>query len=135
MSVHLYYVAHRDTPLSDAERAVLERITDEAWQGLFEEATRKRDEWLRTGELTDELIGAREMFEPLTPGSVNDEPGELFFGGSKITASYIGEEPLFAQMGHYLAALTRLREAIPDAEWRVHVDEMDIPWENGRYSV
>ncbi|AFR10344.1 hypothetical protein B005_0772 [Nocardiopsis alba ATCC BAA-2165] len=41
MSVGLYYTAHRDTPLSDDERAVLTRIVDEGERALLEEARRR----------------------------------------------------------------------------------------------
>ncbi|WP_017581821.1 hypothetical protein [Nocardiopsis valliformis] len=32
-----------------------------------------------------------------------------------------------------VAALTRPREAFPEAEWRVHVDDADVPWVNGKH--
>lgn len=135
MSVSLYYSAHRDTPLRDAERTDLERIVDEGGGALIAYARLMLPEWVRDGEVTDPAMEPGLLFEPLTPYSVGEKPGELFSGASKITRSCVGEEPMSAQLDHYLAALARLRDRFPDAEWHVHVDDMTLPWVNGGYDL
>ncbi|MEC3895853.1 hypothetical protein ACFV4I_15775 [Nocardiopsis alba] len=133
MSVGLYYTAHRDTPLSDDEHAVLTRIVDEGERALLEEARHRLAEWRESGEVPEDLVDPGEIFEPLAPYSIGERPRELFAGSSRLSSPRAGFETLMAQVRHYLAALTRLREALPDAEWRVHVDDLDVPWVEGRY--
>ncbi|WP_211718852.1 hypothetical protein [Nocardiopsis sp. MG754419] len=135
MSVSLYYEAHRDTPLTRDEHALLTEITDAGFEALVAETTRRLPEWLRTGQVTDAAIGPREMFEPLGPYAVRERVGELFAGSAKLTRSHIGDAPLMAQTHHYLDALTRLRDAFPDAVWNVHIDDLDVPWTPGGYAL
>lgn len=32
-------------------------------------------------------------------------------------------------IAHVLDSVTQLRRAMPDAEWRVHMDDLDVPWD------
>ncbi|WP_049574823.1 hypothetical protein [Nocardiopsis sp. SBT366] len=135
MSVSLYYSAHRDTPLSDAERAGLGRIIAEGESALTAFAEHALPAWVRDGEVTDPDLEPRELFEPLAPYSFGGGRGELFAGSSKISHTASGPEPQMAQLNHYLAALARLRDAVPGAEWRVRIDDLAIPWVDGEYDL
>lgn len=32
-------------------------------------------------------------------------------------------------VGHVLGSVTELRRALPGAQWRVHLDDLDVPWD------
>ncbi|MEU3017900.1 MULTISPECIES: hypothetical protein [unclassified Nocardiopsis] len=135
MSVSLYYSARRDTPLSDTERAAVDRITAEGERALAAHAERLLPEWIALGEVTDPALGPPELFEPLAPYAVYAGAGELFAGASKLSHSASGPLPVMAHLRHYLAALARLREEIPGAHWRVAIDDLAVPWVNGEYDL
>jgi hypothetical protein len=42
------------------------------------------------------------------------------------------EEAIWIGVQHWCEALSELRRAIADAEWRVHVDDHDIVWDEAR---
>ncbi|PWI07275.1 hypothetical protein DIZ27_28870 [Streptomyces sp. NWU339] len=111
MSVSLYYSAHRTTPLSETESASVARVVA-AHMASFpygdEECLYLYD---RCGDGPEEIVaGSTKM--PLNPGR------------------------LMPVIAHVLDSVTELRRAVPDAEWRVHMDDLDVPWDEAEgYSL
>ncbi|MFJ4498896.1 hypothetical protein [Streptomyces sp. NPDC088864] len=104
MSVSLYYTAHRATPLSASESAAVTRLID-ARQASFpyedEESLYVYD--ARTADAGTVLDGSTKL--PFDPGR------------------------LLPVVAHVLDSVTELRRTLPDAEWHVHLDDLDIEWD------
>ncbi|SEC70139.1 hypothetical protein SAMN05216483_2226 [Streptomyces sp. 2131.1] len=104
MSVSLYYTARRTTPLSGPESAAVTRIVT-ARQASFpyedEESLYVYDP--RAAESGTVLDGSTKM--PFDPGR------------------------LLPVIAHVLDSVTELRRSLPDAEWHVHMDDLDIEWD------
>ena len=111
MSVSLYYSARRTTPLTEAESASVERVVA-AHMASFpyddEESL-----YLYNGPAAGQdevIVGSTKM---------PSDPGRLL--------------PVIA---HVLDSVTELRRAVPGAEWRVHMDDLDVPWDESEgYSL
>ncbi|MDU0287907.1 hypothetical protein [Saccharothrix longispora] len=102
MSVSLYYSARRAAPLTEAEQAEVARVVavrHESFPYDDEESLYLYDR-LDDGEV---LAGSTKM--PFDPGH------------------------LMPVVAHVLDSLTGLRRALPDAEWRVHLDDHDVEWD------
>ncbi|KDN87825.1 hypothetical protein KCH_04720 [Kitasatospora cheerisanensis KCTC 2395] len=54
------------------------------------------------------------------------EPGEVLAGSTKLPFAVERVLPVIA---HVLGSVSELRRAVPDAEWRVHLDDLDVPWD------
>ncbi|WP_328896069.1 hypothetical protein [Streptomyces sp. NBC_00236] len=103
MSVSLYYHAQRATPLTEAESASVERIVA-AHMAAF------------PYEEEESLY----LYE--TPG----DPEEIVAGSTKMP---FDPGRLLPVIAHVLDSVTELRRALPGAEWRVHMDDLDVPWD------
>ncbi|MFI8230663.1 hypothetical protein ACIGDI_17665 [Streptomyces sp. NPDC085900] len=104
MSVSLYYRARRALPLTEAESAEVERVVA-AHLAAF----------------------PYDDQECLTLYARNaDEPDELLAGSTKMPLDPGRLLPVVASV---LDALTELRRALPDGEWHVHMDDLDVPWD------
>ncbi|WP_328950238.1 hypothetical protein OG778_22065 [Streptomyces sp. NBC_00184] len=104
MSVSLYYNAQRATPLTEAESAAVERVVAAHMASFpYEE---------------EESLYLYE-----TPAS---EPREIVGGSTKMP---FDPGRLLPVIAHVLASVTELRRALPGAEWRVHMDDLDVPWD------
>jgi hypothetical protein len=114
MSVSLYYSARRDRPLSDEERAVLERIVAES------------NENAELDELLEEEL---DRWEGLDLWSWA-EPDEILSGSSQLPSA--SETTIVRVVEHLCAALSELRRAVRDASWHVHIDDVDVPWDDER---
>ncbi|MEU1126021.1 hypothetical protein ABZ371_21250 [Streptomyces sp. NPDC005899] len=104
MSVSLYYRARRAMPLTDAETAAVERVAA-ARTASFP----YQDEeglYLYDGDAgrPDEVVAGSTKL-PLDPGRV------------------------LPVLDHVLGSVTELRRALPGAEWHVHMDDLDVPWD------
>lgn len=136
MGVSLYYSATRGTPLTAEERATVERLVDEGEEALREEALELFPTWHADGEVPLEYRSPAEVFEGLwlyEDGHLSD--GQVLAGSSKMPPPACGVEPLLTQLRHYLDALTRLRRALPGAEWHVHIEDSEIPWTDDGYTL
>ncbi|MFC9247653.1 hypothetical protein ACFT7S_27700 [Streptomyces sp. NPDC057136] len=105
MSVSLYYSARREQPLTEAETASVERIVA-AHMASFPYSGEEESLYLYPpdrGDAGEILAGSTKM--PL-------DPGRLL--------------PLIACV---LDSVTELRRAVAGAEWRVHSDDLDVPWD------
>ncbi|WP_097967371.1 hypothetical protein [Streptomyces sp. or20] len=104
MSVSLYYNAHRATPLTKAELASVARVVA-AHMAAFpyddEESL-----CVYNGDMA--------------------EAGEVLAGSTKMPHHPGRLMPVIA---HVLDSVTELRRAVPGAEWRVHMDDLDVPWD------
>ncbi len=103
MSVSLYYRARRALPPTEAESAEVERIVA-AHLASFPYAY-------------EECLALYEKSA--------HEPDEILAGSTKMPLDPGRLLPVIACV---LDSLTRLRRALPGAEWRVHLDDLDVPW-------
>ncbi|MFF1906905.1 hypothetical protein [Kitasatospora sp. NPDC058218] len=105
MSVSLYYSAGRAVPLTAAETAAVEAV-----------------------------VAARESSFPFQDEEGlhlydgGGEPDEVLDGSTRIPADPGRLLPVIA---HVLDSVTELRRALPGARWRVHLDDLDVPWDEG----
>ncbi|MDV5143823.1 hypothetical protein R1T08_05925 [Streptomyces sp. SBC-4] len=111
MSVSLYYSARRTTPMTEAESVSVARVVA-AHMASFpyddEESL-----YLYDGP----AVGREEIVVGST--KMPFDPGRLL--------------PVIA---HVLDSVTELRRAVPGAEWRVHMDDLDVPWDEAEgYSL
>lgn len=104
MSTSLYYTATRSTPLSDAEH-----------QQLMSIARAHNDAF----EFDYETL----YFYP------SQRENEVLNGSTKIPLDLAEMAP---SLMHWLAALTELRQALPEADWEVSLDEVDVDWDEER---
>ncbi|HUT14023.1 MAG TPA: hypothetical protein VMY42_26280 [Thermoguttaceae bacterium] len=61
------------------------------------------------------------------------EPDMVFEGATKLPDRSV--DAMWDTVQHWCAVLTEIRQVIPDADWHVHVDDHDIPWDSaaGKY--
>ncbi|MEU5488385.1 hypothetical protein AB0K64_09575 [Streptomyces sp. NPDC053741] len=104
MSVSLYYCASRPTPLTDAETAAVERIVA-----------------ARTASFPYEDQESLYLYD-------GDEgrPDEVVAGSTKMP---FDPGKVLPVLDHVLGSVTELRRALPGADWRVHMDDLDVPWD------
>lgn len=109
MGVSIYYTARRVLPLSPDEQAILGRHVRE-----FNDASPTDGEELALWPL--------------------DDPSVVLNGSTRLTSE--GAAEAARALIHWCAAITELRRAIPDADWRVQVDDADLTWdEAGGYDA
>ncbi|MFI6644942.1 hypothetical protein [Streptomyces sp. NPDC050504] len=104
MSVSLYYCASRTVPPTAAEAAALERVVA-ARAASF--------------PYPDE----ESLFLYEDGGS---EPDEIVAGSTKVP---FDPDRVLPVVAHVLDSVTELRRALPGARWRVHLDDLDVPWD------
>lgn len=104
MSVGLYYSLSRSTPFTDEERSALKSVMDRA-----------------------NAVG-REDIEPLGFWQDTSDPEPTLTGSSKLLA----EDPIetVRALRFLLENVTDMRRAVPDANWHVHLDDDDVPWDD-----
>lgn len=104
MSVSLYYRAHREQPLTEAETASVDRVVA-AHMASFPYGDEESLYLYGTGRTDgmEVLAGSTKM---------PHDPGRLL--------------PVIACV---LDSVTALRRAVGGAEWRVHMDDLDVPWD------
>ncbi|MFJ8854127.1 hypothetical protein [Streptomyces sp. NPDC102437] len=111
MSVSIYYSARRAQPLTATESAAVERV-----------------------------VAARVQSFPYDDeeslylyGGDDDEGDEILAGSTKLSGDPGRWLPVTA---HVLDSVTELRRAVGGAQWHVHMDDSDIPWdENEGYAL
>ncbi|MGQ4490579.1 hypothetical protein ACN6LM_001292 [Streptomyces sp. SAS_281] len=104
MSVSLYCTARRATPLTGPESAAVTGVVT-ARQASF--------------PYEDE-----ESLYLYDPGAA--EPGTVLDGSAKMP---FDPGRLLPVVAHVLDTVTELRRALPDADWHVHMDDLDIEWD------
>ncbi|WP_069811552.1 hypothetical protein [Streptomyces sp. TP-A0874] len=111
MSVSLYYCASRATHLTTTEAADIDRIAADR-QATFPYEDEDEDE---------------ENLYLYEDGGSN--PDGILAGSTRMPSTY---DRLMPVIGHLLDSVTRLRRVLPNAEWRVRMDDIDIPWDEER---
>ncbi|WP_299539747.1 hypothetical protein [uncultured Streptomyces sp.] len=104
MSVSLYYTARRAEPLTDGESAAVERVV------TAHRATFPYDD--------EESL---YLYEP-----DGGDDGPLLDGSTKMP---FDPGRLLPVLAHVLDSVTELRRSLPAASWHVHLDDLDIPWD------
>ncbi|MEU8625034.1 hypothetical protein [Streptomyces sp. NPDC048669] len=104
MSVSLYYSAHRAAPLTEVESSAIERVVA-AHSSSFPYADEE----------------GLYLYEPPDGG-----PEERVGGSTKMPSDF---DRLMPVLTHVLHSVSELRRALPDTEWSVHIDDVDIPWD------
>ncbi|WP_329196059.1 hypothetical protein [Streptomyces sp. NBC_01435] len=105
MSVSIYYSARRTTPLTAAESATVERIV----------AARA------------ETFPYDDEEGPYLYGPGDDGDDGILAGSTKLPGGDPGRWlPVTA---HVLDSVTELRRAVGGAQWHVHMDDLDVPWD------
>ncbi|MGW1844697.1 hypothetical protein [Streptomyces sp. NPDC001966] len=100
MSVSLYYSARRAQPLTSAESAAVQRV-----------------------------VGARAQSFPYDEEEslyLYDIDGQILTGSTKLP---IDPDRWLPVIVHVLDSVTELRRALGDAQWHVHMDDVDVPWD------
>ncbi|MFF8193457.1 hypothetical protein ACF05L_21955 [Streptomyces bobili] len=104
MSVSLYYNAHRTTSLTEAESASVARVVAAHMASFPYDDEESLYVYDGHSAAPEEIVaGSTKM--PLDPGR------------------------LMPVIAHVLDSVTELRRAVPDAEWLVHMDDLDVPWD------
>ncbi|MFD7714571.1 hypothetical protein [Streptomyces sp. NPDC059814] len=104
MSVSLYYSARRAAPLTEVESSAIEGVVAAHSSSL----PYADEEGLYLYELPD------------------DGSAERVDGSTKMPSDF---DRLMPVVTHVLHSVTELRRVLPDAEWSVHMDDIDIPWD------
>ncbi|HEX7306199.1 hypothetical protein [Lentzea sp.] len=104
MGVSLYYTARRATPLTDAERASVGQVADT---------------FNANAPFSDEEEGLY-LYDDLEPGKVLDGSTKMPFEEDRVVPS----------LAHWLAAVTALRNVVPDADWTLTLDDLEIEWDD-----
>ncbi|MFD4636407.1 hypothetical protein ACFWN2_03765 [Lentzea sp. NPDC058436] len=104
MGVSLYYTARRATLLTDSEVMAVGQAVDtfnaNAPFSLEEEGL--------------------YLYDRLDPGTVLD-------GSTKLPSA---DDRAVPSLVHWLAAITVLRRAVPDADWTFTLDDYEIEWDD-----
>lgn len=104
MSVSLYYHAHRAAPLTEAESASVERVVAAHVASFPYDDEESLYLYDRTASEPEQIVaGSTKM--PFDPGR------------------------LMPVIAHVLDSVTELRRALPDAECRLHMDDLDVEWD------
>ncbi|WP_326766913.1 hypothetical protein OG978_22335 [Streptomyces sp. NBC_01591] len=106
MSVSVYYSARRAEPLTGAESAAVERVV-----AAHAESFPYDDE---------------ESLYLYGLGGDGDQDDEIVAGSTKLPIDPGRWMPVIA---HVLDSVTELRRAVGGAEWHVHADDVDVPWD------
>ncbi|WP_134662139.1 MULTISPECIES: hypothetical protein [Amycolatopsis] len=102
MSTSLYYTASRATALTASETAAVERVV-----------TTRQSSFPYPDE--ESLFLYSEV-----------EPDAIVAGSTKMPLDLDRVMPI---LEHVLGSVTELRRTLPDAQWHVHLDDFDIPWD------
>lgn len=118
MSISIHYLAYRRHQLSTSERASI-------------------DELIRRYSVKEQIEEYQHSVEGLNWESfcVYDpnaptKPGVIFEGATRLPDN--SSEALWLGLQHWCRLLSEIRRALPDASWRVHVDDHDILWDQAR---
>lgn len=103
VGVSLYYTARRSVPLTDGELAAVGGVVD--------------------------TYNANAPFSEVEVLFLYDrlEAGVVLDGSTKVPAE---EDQVVPSLVHWLAGVTALRRAVPDAEWAFTLDDYEIDWDD-----
>ncbi|MFJ4883972.1 hypothetical protein [Streptomyces sp. NPDC088731] len=118
MSVSVYYSARRAQPLTGTESTTVEHVLTTRAQSFpyaDEEGLYLYDGDEDAGGGTDEGEGTGE-----------NGNAEILAGSTKLPSDPDRWIPATA---HVLGSVTALRRAVGGAQWHVHLDDVDVPWD------
>ncbi|MEU9762606.1 hypothetical protein [Streptomyces sp. NPDC047985] len=104
MSVSVYYSARRAEPLAGPETAAVERVVA-----------------ARTASFPYDDEENLYLYDV-----GDDQDDEILSGSTKLPSDPSRWLPVVA---HVLDSVTELRRAVDGAEWHVHMDDVDVPWD------
>ncbi len=104
VGVSLYYTARRAAPLTDAELTAVGQVVDTCNAN----APFSREE------------EGLYLYDRLEPGTVLD-------GSTKLPGA---DDRTIPSRVHWLAAVSALRTAVPDADWTFTLDDYEIEWDD-----
>ncbi|MFF3731333.1 hypothetical protein ACFYXM_13690 [Streptomyces sp. NPDC002476] len=111
MSVSVYYSARRQEPLTGPETAAVGRVVA-----------------ARTASFPYDDEEDLYLYD-----LGGDEDDEILAGSTKLP---IEPDRWLPVLTHVLDSVTELRRAVGGAEWHVHMDDVDVPWdENEGYAL
>ena len=116
MSVSIYYTARRTQPLTEAERTVVEQITQK------HSVDDQIEQYLQTGQGLN-----WESFCWYKHPSAADVALE---GATKLPDKT--DDAMWIGVQHWCAALSEIRRAITGFVWTVSVDDHEIKWDEER---
>ncbi|MFB7917963.1 hypothetical protein [Streptomyces sp. NPDC056061] len=105
MSVSVYYSARRSEPLTGPETAAIERVVT-----------------ARTASFPYDDEESLHLYD----ADGDDQDDEILAGSTKLPSDPDRWMPAIA---HVLDSVTELRRAVADAQWHVHLDDVDVPWD------
>ncbi|MFG3242478.1 MULTISPECIES: hypothetical protein [unclassified Streptomyces] len=120
MSVSVYYSARRAQPLTGTESTTVEHVLTTRAQS-FPYAD---EEGLYLYDGDDDAGGGTDEGEG-TGGNGNGN-AEILAGSTKLPSDPDRWIPATA---HVLDSVTALRRAVGGAQWHVHLDDVDVPWD------
>ena len=115
MSVSLYYEAERTWPITPQEQAACDEIAS------------RYDSQYPYGELYEGFC-IYDFIE--SPPHTNDQPIVIFSGATKLPTD-VDPDLLLNILNWWLKCLHEITDVLTDAQWHVHVDDVDIDWDNG----
>lgn len=114
MGVDIYYKASRSTPLTPEEQKAIDAIVEKY------SVAKEIEQFHQTG------VGWRgEDFCYYPPPF--DREDVIFEGATGLPLESVKSSVTAAK--RWCSALTEIRRAVPGAEWSVHIDDADIPWD------
>lgn len=139
MSMSLYYTAERKTPLTDAERAEVDRLVGEyPWQKCIDPRPPVADDDLAVARLSDddpeslrdqgneEDLG--EPFEFYPPGPPDPDDPDIILDGAVKPPTNLRD--FVNAVNYWCELLAKVRIAVPGADWVVSLDDSEISWDD-----
>ena len=115
MSVSLYYEAERTWPITPQEQAACDEIAN------------RYDSQYPYGELYEGFC-IYDFIE--SPPHTDDQPIVIFSGATKLPTD-VDPNLLLNILNWWFKCLHEITDVLTDAQWHVHVDDVDIDWDNG----
>jgi hypothetical protein len=117
MGISIYYAATRSYCLSEEEQQAVDAVADKySIRSQIEEYDRAGVAW--NGE--DFCLYDPPLSSPET----------ILEGATKLPDA--SEKAFWDAVQHWCRALSAIRRLLPDAEWHVHIDDLDITWDEER---
>jgi hypothetical protein len=114
VSISIYYSARRSTPLTEPEERAVAAIV--ARYSVADEV----EEYHLTG--TGWAMEDFSLYDPPI-----DTADRVLEGATKLPLNT--EDDFWTAIQHWCRALSELRRSIPDCVWHVHVDDLEIEWD------
>jgi hypothetical protein len=114
MSVSIYYIASRSAALSQMEQDAIKSILKK------HSVNDQIETYLNTGQGLN--------WESFSLYESASKSGAILEGATKLPDNT--DDAIWTGVQHWCAVLTELRRSIPNAHWRVTVDDHEIGWDD-----